>query len=45
VNTLGGQFDLAEDAAAAAAPKPTNIAENGEVSSTPVVDKSADIEL
>ncbi len=46
VNTLGGEFDLAEDAAAAAAPSPTTIAENGEESNAPIApDKSADVEV
>lgn len=45
VNTLGGEFDLAEDAAAAAAPSPTKIAENGEVTTAAVTDSSADVEV
>lgn len=46
VNTLGGQFDLAEDAAAAAAPSPVNISESGDETSGPIEpDKSADIEV
>ncbi len=35
VNTLGGEFDLAEDAAAAAAPPPTAITESGEEDKEP----------
>ena len=46
VNTLGGEFDLAEDVKAAAAPSPTTIAENGEETTAPIVpDKSADVEV
>jgi type IV pilus assembly protein PilB len=36
VNTLGGEFDLAEDAAAAAAPSPTTITEEGDETSSPL---------
>jgi type IV pilus assembly protein PilB len=35
VNTLGGEFDLAEDVKAAAAPSPVAITESGEETSTP----------
>jgi len=46
VNTLGGEFDLAEDAAAAAAPSPTTITETGEETSAPIVpSKDADVEV
>ncbi len=46
VNTLGGEFDLAEDVKAAAAPSPTTISETGEESTTPIVpDKSTDVEV
>lgn len=36
VNTLGGEFDLAEDVKAAAAPSPTAITESGEETSEPI---------
>ncbi len=46
VNTLGGEFDLAEDVKAAAAPSPTTITESGEETTAPIVpDKSADVEV
>ncbi len=46
VNTLGGEFDLAEDVAAAAAPSPVAMTESGEVSTTPIKpDTSADVEV
>lgn len=37
VNTLGGEFDLAEDVKAAAAPSPTTITESGDETSEPIV--------
>jgi type IV pilus assembly protein PilB len=46
VNTLSGEFDLAEDAAAAAAPSPTTITESGEETTQPIVPaKDADVEV
>ncbi|HEY4501950.1 MAG TPA: GspE/PulE family protein [Candidatus Paceibacterota bacterium] len=45
VNTLGGEFDLAEDAAAAAAPSPVAITESGEETSASVSSKAADVEV
>lgn len=46
VNTLGGEFDLAEDVKAAAAPSPTTITESGEETTTPIKpDESADVEV
>lgn len=46
VNTLGGEFDLAEDVKAAAAPSPTSITESGEETTAPIeADKSADVEV
>ncbi len=46
VNTLGGEFDLAEDAAAAAAPSPTTITESGEETTSPLPPaKDADVEV
>ncbi|HEV7449020.1 MAG TPA: GspE/PulE family protein [Candidatus Paceibacterota bacterium] len=44
VNTLGGEFDLAEDAAAAAAPSPTTMTEAGEETSDPIA-PAKDVEV
>jgi type IV pilus assembly protein PilB len=46
VNTLGGEFDLAEDAKAAAAPSPTAITETGEeTTEQPKAAPEADVEV
>ncbi len=46
VNTLGGEFDLAEDVKAAAAPSPVAMTESGEETSAPIVPaKEPDVEV
>ncbi|MDB5225225.1 MAG: ral secretion pathway protein [Candidatus Adlerbacteria bacterium] len=45
VNTLGGEFDLADDAAAAAAPSPVAITESGEETNASVAAPAKEIEV